>query len=278
MVTEDPLEALLGTSVAAIRPVTGGCIARTVRVDTDDGRRLFVKCGSPPRGGFEAEARALAWLAEPGAVAVPEVVAVDDHHLALEWIEPDGSAASDEGRLGHELAALHRSGADAFGFESDGFVGELSQDNTPTERWDEFYVTRRLEPLVRRSTDRGHLPETTREAFTHLLARMGELVGDPEPPARLHGDLWAGNVVWGQRPTLVDPASYAGHREVDLAMMRLFGGFTERCFAAYQEAFPLAEGHAERVALYQLYPLLVHVVLFGGRYVDRVTEAVRHYR
>src|SRR5690606_10638640 len=161
------------------------------------------------------------------------------------------------------LAALHRSGAPSFGWERDGYVGDLPQPNGERDSWAAFYRERRLEPLARRAIDRGLLPPDASGAFERLFDRLDELVGPPEPPARRHGALWAGNRVVGAdgRSWLVDPAPYGGHREVDLAMMRLFGGFGDAAFAAYDEVHPLADGHADRVALHQLYPLLVHVTL-----------------
>jgi fructosamine-3-kinase len=140
-------------------------------------------------------------------------------------------------------------------------------------------VTRRLEPQVRAAIDRGIAPASWQRGFARLFAVMDDLTGPPESPSRLHGDLWSGNVMVDDHgaPCLIDPAVYAGHREVDLAMLRLFGGLTARTLAAYHEAAPLAGDHASRVALYQLYPLLVHVNLFGGSYVSSVERALQQY-
>ncbi|HEV8547695.1 MAG TPA: fructosamine kinase family protein, partial [Polyangiaceae bacterium] len=137
----------------------------------------------------------------------------------------------------------------------------------------------RLEPQLRRASDAGRVTAALRRRFEELFARLPELVGPEEPPARLHGDLWGGNLHVDEQgaPCLIDPAAYGGHREVDLAMMRLFGGFSERVFSAYAESFPLAAGHAERTDLYQLYPLLVHVNLFGGGYGASVERALSRY-
>src|SRR5204862_1227715 len=140
------------------------------------------------------------------------------------------------------------------------------QSNAPAATWSDFYQRRRLEPQVRRAAEAGLVGPALRRAFDRLFTRLPELVGPAEPPARLHGDLWGGNAMADEQgaPVIFDPAVYGGHREVDLAMMRLFGGFGRRVFDAYAEVYPLAPGHEERVALYQLYPLLVHVNLFGG--------------
>jgi protein-ribulosamine 3-kinase len=171
---------------------------------------------------------------------------------------------------------LHRAGAPGFGLDHDNFIGRLPQANGPLATWAEFYRQRRLLPQLRRAVD-GHLASAAmRRGFDYLLPRLEELVGPPEPPARLHGDLWAGNAIVDERgqPCLIDPAVHGGHRELDLGMMRLFGGFSARVFAAYEEAFPLAPGSEARVPLYQLYFLMVHVNLFGGSYVASVESAL----
>lgn len=273
----------LGTEVVGMMRVGGGCISEAYEVHLADGRRVFAKSHpEAPPGFFTVEAEALRWLAEPDAVHVPEVVAAGDdeiHYLAVEWIEPGRPRPSTDEDLGRRLAALHRYGADTFGWERDGYVGDLAQPNGPLDTWAEFYRARRLEPLARRAIERGTLPAEAAAEFDRLFERLPGLVGPDEPPARLHGDLWGGNLLVGSdgTPWLIDPAPYGGHREIDLAMMRLFGGFGRRVFAAYEEAHPLAEGHEDRVHLHQLYPLLVHVTLFGSGYAAQTMEAVRQY-
>jgi fructosamine-3-kinase len=239
----------------------------------------FVKTGAVDPRQFPREAEGLAWLADAGAVRTPEVLAVDATQLVLEWIEPGRPAPDHDEVLGRGLAALHRAGAPAFGAGARNWVGRLAQDNRPAPTWAGFYGTRRIEPLVRRAVDAGQLPEEAVADAAALLSRLDDVCGPPEPPARLHGDLWAGNALVGAdgAPVLIDPAPYGGHREVDLAMMRLFGGFGPRVFAAYDEAHPRAAGHEDRVALYQLYPLLVHTVLFSGGYARQALAALRRY-
>jgi fructosamine-3-kinase len=280
------LERCLGARAVSVTPVSGGCICDAYRVELAGGQLVFVK--SRPSGLrpvdaaalFRAEAAGLAWLATAEALRVPYVVAVSDEMLALEWVEPGEPEAVTAARLGHGLAALHRSGAPTFGWDRDGFVGSLPQPNAPAPTWAEFYVDRRIAPLAKQCCDRGLLPPSAVSDLDMVCARMAEVAGPPEPPARLHGDLWSGNVLVavGGEPVLIDPAPYGGHREVDLAMMRLFGGFDASCFAAYEEAFPLADGAADRVALYQLYPLLVHTLLFGGAYAGSVARVAREVK
>ena len=153
------------------------------------------------------------------------------------------------------------------------------QHNDWCDSWGEFYAERRIEPYVRRLRERGTLSREDAALFGRLTERIDGLAGPPEPPARLHGDLWAGNrlVGIGGRSWLIDPAAHGGHREFDLAMMQLFGGFGAACYAAYAEAFPLADGWAERVALHQVAPLVVHAIKFGGAYVGAATAAIERY-
>jgi fructosamine-3-kinase len=278
------LEQALGARVESYSELSGGDINRAFEVHLADGRRIFVKtnAGADP-AMFAAEARGLDWLREAGAIRIPEVITASSESLtgvaslqflALELITPARQRSGYDEELGRGLAALHRCGAPSFGLEYDNFIGRLPQPNAPLARWSDFYRERRLESQLARLGDTA-----LRRDFDRLFARLGDLVGPQEPPARLHGDLWGGNVHTDEQggPVLIDPAVYGGHREVDLAMMRLFGGFSERTFAAYAESFPLAAGHADRVALYQLYPLLVHANLFGQSYLGSVRRAVSRY-
>jgi len=212
---------------------------------------------------------------QANALPVPEVLAVDERYLALAWVAPGRLSLAGEERLGRGLAALHQAGAPAFG--DPGFaerlgvqasIGSLRLPNEPCEDWPAFYARRRLVPLASIALKRGVLADEDVRAVGEVCERLSELAGPSEPPARLHGDLWAGNVLADAdgQPWLIDPSAYGGHREVDLAMLRLFGGPSERAFDAYAEAAPLVEGWQERIALWQLMPLLVHAVLFGGAY------------
>lgn len=275
----DAVGAALGHTIVGERRVAGGSINEAYALEIDSGRRVFVKTRADAAPGeFAGEAAGLRWLAEPGAVAVPEVLAVGDadgapRYLALDWIEP--GALDDRGAeaLGRGLAALHAAGAPVFGGETDMRIGALTLPSEPLERWPRFYAERRLAPLA----PRAGLSASGRAAVDRVCERIEELAGPDEPPARLHGDLWGGNVMAGAdgRARLIDPAAYGGHREVDLAMLRLFGSPSERVFAAYAEAAPLAAGHERRVGLWQLFPMLVHAVLFGGSYVARAERLAR---
>ena len=272
----------LGREITGARDLHGGDIHAAYRVELRGGDVVFVK-SSPgaPRGMFTEEARGLEWLRAAGALRIPAVITVGDDEdgprfLALEYLEPGSHAPAFDENLGRGLAALHRFGAPAYGFDRDNYIGSLPQSNRAHATWAAFYREERLLPLVRRAIERRGLAAGAGAKFDRLFDRLESMVGPTEPPSRLHGDLWGGNLHADDRgqPCLIDPAVYGGHREIDLAMMRLFGGFGSRVFSAYREAWPLADGHEGRVPLYQLYPLLVHVNLFGGGYAGSALRAL----
>ena len=250
-----------------IRRVAGGDLNEAWEAEVD-GRRAFVKTrrGAHP-DEFVVEAQNLEWLREAGALPVPEVLLAGADFLALEWVEPGTLSAAGEEELGRGLAALHASGAGVFGAGVRMHIGRLVLDNDPLPSWPEFYARRRLAPLAH------HGGRAVRE----VVERLAELAGPAEPPARLHGDLWSGNVMGGAdgRPWLVDPIAYGGHREMDLAMLELFGPRRARVWDAYQHVAPLAAGWERRVPLWQLFPLLVHAELFGGGYGASAERAAR---
>jgi fructosamine-3-kinase len=274
------LEQRLGTQVLDAKRLGGGDINDAFELSLRDRASIFVKAHpDPPRGMFEAEARGLRWLAEASAIRIPRVVALSDErpaYLALELLTPAKRRPDFDEALGRSLAALHAFGAPTFGLDHDNFIGRLAQSNAAADDWASFYWVSRLEPQLRLATDRGLIDGETGSRFNALRRLLSERVGPEEPPSRLHGDLWGGNLHVDEtgQPCLIDPAAYGGHREIDLAMMRLFGGFGERVFAAYNDAWPLAPGAGDRVSLYQLYPLMVHVNLFGGSYVGSVKRAL----
>jgi len=272
------------TAITGAEAVGGGCISPTARIRTDGGDPFFLKWnpGELPDSLLPAEARGLRALAAANAVRVPEVVGVSESGpgawLLLEWLEPGTASPGGWERLGRSLAALHRSGAPRFGADRQNFIGSLPQDNRPLSDWSEFWRERRLEPQLRRAEDRALLGAEDRRRFDALHGRLHDLLAPAEEdgPSLLHGDLWSGNVLTlpGDASAVIDPAVYHGHREVDLAMAELFGGFGSGFRAAYEASWPLAPGYPTRRAVYQLYYLLVHVNLFGGGYVGRTRSAL----
>jgi fructosamine-3-kinase len=279
------LTALLGTPVESIQPLGGGDSCRTARVLLAGGRAVFAKTArtTVPSDFFVAESAGLGWLAECGAVPIPAVLAVDASTLVLDWETEAAPSPAAAARFGAALADLHLAGAPAFGAPWAGYIGPLPMPNSPTGgSWAEFYRRRRIEPYVRMLRESGALRDVG--PFDRFAARLPELAGPEEPPARLHGDLWSGNLVWAESGVhLVDPAAHGGHRETDLAMLHLFGApYLERILASYADraadrGSPLAPGWPDRVPLHQLFPLLVHAVIFGGGYLDRALTVVRQY-
>jgi fructosamine-3-kinase len=277
------VERALGVGVARRAPLHGGDVAVAYGVDLVDGRRVFVKTHRrPPPGFFTTEAAGLAWLRDARAVDVPSVLAVADEApplLVLSWVERGRATDVTEQDLGRRLAALHRAGAPCFGRADRRTTGSRALPNEPTATWAEFYATCRLLPLASLASEADALAPATIHGLRQLAGRLADVGGPAEPPARLHGDLWAGNrlVDTDGRSWLIDPAAHGGHREFDLAMMRLFGGFGDDCFAAYDDDFPLADGWPDRVALHQIAPLVVHAIKFGGGYAGAASAAIERY-
>ncbi|WCB92133.1 putative ketoamine kinase [Baekduia alba] len=281
---KEALAVALGQEVAGLAPIAGGDLNRAFRATLGDGTAVFVKTADDAApGAYAAEAAGLRWLgAVEDGLPVPEVLAVDpDRWIALAWV--DGGGRADEAALGRGLAAVHRAGAELAGALPGGrgayVLGPLTLPNAPRPEWPAFYAESRLLPLARMAAERGALDGAGVRAVAAVAERIDDLAGPVEPPARLHGDLWSGNVhaAADGRPYLIDPAAYGGHREVDLAMLSLFGAPSAEFYDNYDEVWPRAEGHQQRVALYQLLPLLVHAVLFGGGYGASAARAARNY-
>lgn len=270
----EPVARLTGHTVTESRPMTGGLREAVL----DDGRVVVVKRGHAP-GAAAAEAAGLRWLASAKAVPVPSVAGHDENLLVVDHIPAGRSSIPAAERLGRGLARLHSAGAPAFGAAppggpADAWIGRAPMANVPGEDWSSWYASDRVLPYVRKAVDVGTFG--TEEA-TLFDRACGRIPASAEPPARLHGDLWTGNVLWdGREAWLIDPAAHGGHRETDLAMLHLFGcPHLDRVLAAYEEVAPLTEGWAERIGLHQLFPLLVHTVLFGRSYAGQAVAAAR---
>ncbi|GAA4605493.1 fructosamine kinase family protein [Actinoallomurus liliacearum] len=279
------MDRLLGTPVAEVTDLGTSHEWSLRRATLTDGRRLFVKEARRRIDGlFAAEAAGLRWLAEgwrrvagDAQGPVPEVLAADETTLVLPWIGGSAPTPAAAERFGRELAVLHGAGAESYGAPWRGYIAELPLDNTAGSSWPEWYAERRLLPYVRMAVDRGALSAADAALVERAAARIPDVAGPAEPPARIHGDLWSGNVLWDRdRAWLIDPAAHAGHRETDLAMLALFGApQLERILAAYDEAAPLTAGWRQRVPLHQLHPLLVHAVLYGRAYRGQALDAAR---
>ena len=293
---ESRLAGAAGSAVTRCRPIGGEHGARHYRASLADGREVFVKeAGDDETGAaaLAAEARGLTWLAEVHAVPVPEVICSQDGLLALAWIQPAPPDRQAAERLGRDLARLHGTGVGPartrvvgagvasarprFGAPWPGFIASLALPNNQAADWPAWYAENRLLPYLRLARDRGSLGPADAELVESVASRVGELAGPAEPPSRIHGDLWSGNLIWSTgRGWLIDPAAHGGHRETDLAMLALFGApYLDRIVAAYRETTPLADGWRSRVPLHQLHPLLVHVCLFGASYRESARAAAR---
>lgn len=278
------ISGTLGSKVISSRPISGGDVSKAYRIVLEGNHLLFAKThDSPPEDFFSTEADSLNWLREANAVSIPRTVAYSDREpafLALQWIETGEAFPETDADFGRSLALLHRSGAPSFGREDKKTTGSRGLPNQPCDSWAEFYVTQRLEPLTKLATDSESLSPKVLREIERVTDRIDILAGGREPAARLHGDLWGGNrlIDIEGRNWLIDPAAHGGHREFDLAMMRLFGGFGESCFAAYDEIFPVMDGWTKRLPLHQLAPLMVHAIKFGGHYIGRVEQALVQLR
>jgi fructosamine-3-kinase len=280
------VEAAIGsaTRIVEVKPVGGGCVTPVARLRTDDGQLLLLKWGERgrfPDALFREEARSLDALRRTDALRVPAVLAQGQAWLLLEWLEPGPPAPDAWQRLGRALVEVHRVAADPYGWSHDNFIGPLPQPNRRSDDWPSFWREQRLRPQLERARAAGHFTSADDgAAFDRLFRDLDDLLAPAaeDGPSLLHGDLWSGNVhmTAAGDAALIDPSCYCGHREVDLAMAELFGGFGSGFLAAYQQAWPLRPGYVEgRRAVYQLYYLLVHVNLFGSGYTGSVRAALR---
>ncbi|MBR8639782.1 fructosamine kinase family protein [Streptomyces tuirus] len=256
--------------------------ASLTEVTLDDERVVIVKRSDDP-GATRAEAAGLRWLAGARSVRVPAVHGHDDTWLVVDRVAEGRPSSEAAVAFGRDLAALHSAGAPAFGAPPpdgpvDAYIGLAPMRNESGTDWPRWYAEHRVLPYLRRAVDQGTVRSGEAAVVERLCERLPGLAGPAEPPARLHGDRWSGNVLWAAdgHVTLIDPAAHGGHRETDLAMLRLFGcPRLERVLDGYQEQAPLADGWADRVGVHQLFPLLVHAVLFGRSYAEQALAVAR---
>jgi fructosamine-3-kinase len=281
---ESILYQTLGQSVEVIEAqfLAGGDINTSAQVFSSEGV-FFVKWNHADQADmFEVEARGLDLLRQTDALRIPQVVGygreLDKAYLILEYIDPGPATNASWDALGHSLAVLHSHTQPKFGLHFDNYIGSLPQANMLTVNGFDFFFDQRLLPQAGMALYRELLPKKSYDALFRLRERLPELL-PADRPALLHGDLWSGNVMVTEteQPVLIDPAVYYGFREADLAFTKLFGGFDQRFYDAYHEAFPLEDGFNDRVAIYNLYPLLVHVNLFGSGYVSGVERILKQF-
>jgi len=266
------------------RSVGGGCINNSVRISTSVGDFFLKWNASAPTDMFMKEAIGLNEMSLAGSsLIIPKVIwskETDDFPglLLMEYLQPSGNSSAFDERMGRGIAQLHRKTASAFGFHHSNYCGTTLQDNTWTESWPKFFAQRRIWSLVQQiKTTRGMSSEELRN-YEKLVNRIPLILSHSTQSSLIHGDLWSGNYMYtANGPALIDPACYYADREMELGMMKLFGGFSSTVWGAYQEEFPLPQGWKERNRLYQLYHVLNHYLLFGVSYGQQALEIAKEY-
>jgi len=263
--------------------ISGGCINHAGRLRSTKGD-FFLKWNTAAKypGMFESERRGLQYLRQPGVIDIPEVFAAGTagsfQFILMAFIAKAPAVKRYWEMLGEQLAALHRVTNGQFGLDHNNYIGSLPQTNTPHGKWVEFFIAERLVPQLKIAYELRRIDQPWLRSFEALYPKLNTLLPE-EKPALLHGDLWSGNLTVNEKgePCLVDPAVYFGHREMEWAMTRLFGGFHESFYEAYNAAYPFQPGYDDREDLYTLYPLLVHLNLFGASYKISLDSILRKY-
>lgn len=269
-------------SIKGQKQVFGGDINDAFVLETTTGK-LFVKLNNASAGNmFEKESNGLQLLAQAQTISVPKTIVTGSTNsqifFIMEYVEKSEPGSDFWQQFGHGLARLHKTTTGGFGLNEDNYIGTILQQNDACVTWAEFYTQRRIMPLMEKALQQHKCTINDVRAAEGLCKKFTQLFPE-EPPALLHGDLWSGNFMVGDNggPVIYDPAVYYGHREMDIAMTLLFGGFEKKFYSHYNEAYPLLPGWQQRVPLCQLYPLLVHLLLFGGHYYNSVMEIVKRY-
>jgi fructosamine-3-kinase len=284
-----PLESALtkvsgkAARIEICQSIGGGSINEACRLEWA-GESYFVKWNSAGKYPqmFEKEAAGLKILKETACIKVPEVLAIGEYEtdafILLEYIQQSGTDSGFWNTFGKQLADLHRNSSSLFGLQTDNYIGSLQQCNHQMALWPDFFVQQRLQPLVKMARNNQRMDRSHMLQFEKLFVKIDSFFPF-ENPALLHGDLWSGNFLCNsdQNPVLIDPAVYYGHREMDIAMTKLFGGFDKQFYSAYNEYFPMEKGWEKRLDLYNLYPLLVHLNLFGSSYLYDIVAVLKYF-
>lgn len=265
--------------------ISGGSINQTFVLRVNGRHSYFCKLNPVTEfpGLFEKEKKGLNLLAAQKIFRIPEVIACTIREsrqvLILEWIESFGTTKKFWNCFGEKLAALHKVSQLHFGQEDDNYMGALAQSNKPTLQWPDFFIHQRLEPQIRLAADHDRIPPGLIKDFENLYQKL-ELIFPPEKPSLLHGDLWKGNFLAAEndQPVLIDPAVYFGHRSMDLAMTSLFGGFGPAFYEAYDYHYPLQANFREQWSVCNLYPLLIHLNLFGKSYLQPILDTMQAHK
>ncbi|WP_426667168.1 fructosamine kinase family protein [Mucilaginibacter sp. McL0603] len=273
----------LGMGILNFSSVGGGSINQVYYLQTKS-EKLLLKLNNKEDfpGMFKAEAEGLDIIRRTNSISVPEIILQDefgnDSFLVMEWIDNKRPGTKASILLGEKLAQMHRNTTVNFGAVADNYMGSLKQSNQSHTTWAEFYIEERLKPIVQIAIDKHLINNDNMKEFDQLYKNIPRLF-DEEKSSLIHGDLWSGNYLIGidDRPYLIDPAITFGHREFDIAMTTLFGGFSNEFYEAYQYHFPLNEDWQQRIDLWNLYPLLVHLNLFGLGYLGQVKDCLKQY-
>ena len=272
----EQIQKACGHTLINMVSITGGDVSMTYKGILSDGSYVFIKCHDQSELLY-TEAEGLRWLKKTHTIFIPEIICVSEEHdekgyLVLEWIEPGNVTLPDWENFGYALASLHRVQSIQYGWHRNNFLGNIQQLNTHESLWCTFFQNNRLHPLITQCAEKKLLPAPLIQRLFRLLEKLPQFLHNEEPACAVHGDLWNGNKIFTQfgEPYFIDPAPYWGHREIDLAMMELFGGFHPRTFAAYTESYPLEYGWEERRSILQLYFLLAHVILHGESWATSI--------
>lgn len=271
------IELITKKKIITSERVYGGDINSTTVLTFDDKSRGFLKWnGQAPESMFETEAKGLEILNSADSdLAIPKPIHYEKHWFLMEFMQETSSGSDMD--FGINLAKLHKNTSDRFGLDHNNFIGPLPQYNSGHNTWADFYFMERILPQIEflEKTGKSKIEKSSVSKLKSVIEEMYP----KEAPALLHGDLWSGNYFYTNdgKTSIFDPAVYYGHREMDLAMSRLFGGFSSAFYEGYNSEYPLAEGSEDRLSLSQLYPILVHANLFGGHYVQSVHSILKKY-
>ncbi|MEN8192332.1 MAG: fructosamine kinase family protein [Bacteroidota bacterium] len=275
------IEEKLSEKIITKTSVGGGCIANACIITTESGNKYFIKSYGSNSDILRNEANGLKELAKVDAVRIPKVIVLDEEFIVLEFIEQGRNKKSFSSDFGRQYAKMHKFKAEKFGFYENNFIGSNPQINLPeNDNWIDFFWQNRLLYQYQLAEHNHFIDSDFKDSFKKLENSFSSIVsGTEEPPTLLHGDLWGGNFMVDNNGSavLIDPAVYYGHREADLAMTKLFGGFDSDFYKAYQEEFPLIEDWEYRIDLYMLYHVLNHLNLFGTGYYSQAISIIKKY-
>lgn len=279
------IETKLGQKIKGMSSLSGGCISDAYKITTSDNSNFLLKYHPGISDDmFEREANGLKELAKPNSIRIPDVLGVDKDYILLEFISSGSKKKNFFEDFGRRFAEMHKYTSDEFGFYEDNYIGSNIQDNIPDENekqnWVSFYFNKRILFQLKLAEKLGNSTPELRKAISKLEERIEEIIGDSEEkPSLLHGDLWSGNFMVNENgeTVLIDPAVYYGHREADLGMTKLFGGFSNEFYKSYNETYPLKDGYEYRENIYKLYHVLNHLNLFGGGYYSQAISLIKFY-